>query len=69
MRAASDEVMREVYVTRVAERTGVPRETIEKEVAQAAEREAIREEATRYGKPYVSHQARARWSEAALLAE
>lgn len=45
VRAASDEVLRGVYVTRIAERTGVPRETIEREVAQAAEREAVRREA------------------------
>lgn len=47
VRAAADEVMRGVYITRVSERTGVPRETLEKEVAQAAEREAIREESQR----------------------
>lgn len=39
IRAASDEVTRGVYVTRVAEKTGVPRETIEKEVAQAPARD------------------------------
>jgi DNA primase len=45
VRAAADEVLRGVYVTRIAERTGVPRETIEREVAQEAEREAAREQA------------------------
>src|SRR5690606_39014392 len=45
VRAAADEVLRGVYVTRIAERTGVPRETIEREVAQAEEREAVRAEA------------------------
>lgn len=45
VRAASDEVLRGVYVTRIAERTGVPRETIEREVAQAEEKDAAREEA------------------------
>jgi len=37
VRAASDEVIRGVYLTRVAEKTGVPRETLERE-ASAAER-------------------------------
>lgn len=45
VRAAADEVLRGVYVTRIAERTGVPRETIEREVAQAAERDALRAQA------------------------
>jgi DNA primase len=45
VRAAADEVLRGVYVTRIAERTGVPRETIEREVAQAEEKDAAREEA------------------------
>ena len=44
VRAASDEVLRGVYVTRIAEKTGVPRDTIEREVAQAAERDAVRAE-------------------------
>ncbi|CAN5845992.1 hypothetical protein BH23GEM6_BH23GEM6_15040 [soil metagenome] len=35
VRAASDEVTRGVYIARIAEKTGVPRETIEREVAQA----------------------------------
>jgi DNA primase len=39
VRAASDEVLRGVYVTRIAERTGVPRETIEREVAEAPGRD------------------------------
>lgn len=47
VRAAADEVLRGVYISRIAERTGVPRETIEREVAQAAEREAIRAESQR----------------------
>jgi DNA primase len=47
VRAAADEVLRGVYITRIAERTGVPRETIEREVAQAAERDAIRAESQR----------------------
>ncbi|HUE95649.1 MAG TPA: DNA primase [Longimicrobiaceae bacterium] len=34
VRAASDEVLRGLYVSRVAERTGVPRETVEREVAE-----------------------------------
>jgi DNA primase len=45
VRAAADEVLRGVYVTRIAERTGVPRETIEREVSQAEEKDAAREEA------------------------
>lgn len=45
VRAAADEVLRGVYVTRIAERTGVPRATIEREVAQAEERDALRAEA------------------------
>lgn len=45
VRAAADEVLRGVYVTRISERTGVPRETIEREVAQAEERDAVRAEA------------------------
>ena len=40
VRAASDEVMRGVYVARIAERTGVPRETIEREIAEAPARDA-----------------------------
>jgi DNA primase len=34
VRAAADEVLRGVYVARIAERTGVPRETIEREAAE-----------------------------------
>lgn len=39
LRAASDEVTRGVYIARIAERTGVTRETIEREVAVAPPRE------------------------------
>lgn len=39
IRAASDEVLRGVYIARIAERTGVPRETIEREVASAPARD------------------------------
>jgi DNA primase len=39
VRAASDEVMRGVYIARIAEKTGVPRETIEREVAEVPARE------------------------------
>lgn len=39
VRAASDEVLREVYVARIAERTGVSRETIAREVAEAPGRD------------------------------
>ncbi|HEU4452942.1 MAG TPA: DNA primase [Longimicrobium sp.] len=35
VRAASDEVLRGVYVGRIAEKTGVPRDTLEREVAEA----------------------------------
>jgi DNA primase len=45
VRAASDEVLRGVYISRISERTGVPRATIEREVAQAQEREALRDDA------------------------
>jgi DNA primase len=38
VRAASDEVLRGVYVARIAEKTGVPRETIEREVGGAGAR-------------------------------
>ena len=40
VRAASDEVTRGVYVGRIAEKTGVPRETLEKEVAETLARES-----------------------------
>lgn len=40
VRAASDEVLRGVYLARIAERTGVPRETLEREVAEAPGRDA-----------------------------
>lgn len=39
VRAASDEVTRGVYIARIAEKTGVPRATIEKEVAEAPARD------------------------------
>ncbi|HET8654829.1 MAG TPA: DNA primase [Longimicrobiaceae bacterium] len=39
VRAASDEVVRGLYVARIAERTGIPRETLEHEVAEAAGRD------------------------------
>lgn len=39
VRAASDEILRGVYVARIAERTGVPREAIEREVAEAPSRD------------------------------
>ncbi len=39
IRAASDEVTRGVYIARIAEKTGVARETIEREVAQAPARD------------------------------
>jgi DNA primase len=39
IRAAADEVTRGVYIARIAEKTGVPRETIEREVAQAPARD------------------------------
>jgi DNA primase len=39
VRAASDDVTRGVYIARIAEKTGLPRETIEREVAQAPTRE------------------------------
>jgi DNA primase len=39
VRAASDEVTRGVYLSRIVEKTGVPRETLEKEIAEAAARE------------------------------
>ncbi|HSU15139.1 DNA primase [Longimicrobium sp.] len=35
VRAAADEVMRGVYIQRISEKTGVPRETLEKEAAEA----------------------------------
>lgn len=39
IRAASDELLRGIYLSRIAERTGVPRETLEKEAAQASAEE------------------------------
>jgi DNA primase len=39
VRAASDELVRGVYIQRISEKTGVPRETIEREVAEAAARD------------------------------
>jgi DNA primase len=39
VRAATDEVLRGVYIARISERTGVPRETIEREVAEAPARD------------------------------
>lgn len=39
VRAASDEVMRGVYIGRIAEKTQVPRETLEREVAEAPARD------------------------------
>ncbi|MBW3629001.1 MAG: DNA primase [Gemmatimonadetes bacterium] len=39
VRAAADEVLRGVYIARISERTGVPRETIEREVAEAPARD------------------------------
>jgi DNA primase len=39
VRAAADEVLRGVYIARISERTGVPRETIEREVREAAGRD------------------------------
>jgi DNA primase len=39
VRAASDEVQRGVYLARIAEKTGVARETLEREVASAAARD------------------------------
>ena len=40
VRAASDEVSRGVYIARIAERTGVPASTIEREVAEAPARDS-----------------------------
>ncbi len=40
IRAASDEVLRGVYLTRIAEKTGVPRDALEREVAAESSREA-----------------------------
>lgn len=39
VRAASDEVTRGVYIARISEKTGLPRSTIEKEVAEAPARD------------------------------
>lgn len=39
VRAAADEVLRDVYLARIAQKTGVPRETLEREVASAPPRE------------------------------
>ncbi|HKP76395.1 MAG TPA: DNA primase [Longimicrobiaceae bacterium] len=56
VRAASDEVLRGVYIQRISARTGVPRDTLEREVAEmpAYERRAAhheRREAERPGPP------------------
>ena len=42
VRAASDEVLRGLYVDRIAERTGIPKPTIEKEVGEADPRTRLR---------------------------
>jgi DNA primase len=39
LRAASDEILRGVYIGRVSEKTGVPRETLEREAAEAPREE------------------------------
>lgn len=39
VRAAADELVRGVYIQRISEKTGVPRETLEREVAEAASRD------------------------------
>jgi DNA primase len=39
VRAASDELLRGVYLSRIAEKTGIPRETLEREVAEAPARD------------------------------
>jgi hypothetical protein len=39
VRAASDELVRSVYIGRISDKTGVPRETLEREVAEAAARD------------------------------
>jgi DNA primase len=58
VRAASDEVTRGVYIARIAEKTGVPRETIEREVAQAPARDTRPQ-----GKPERRHRAEGRRAE------
>lgn len=40
VRAAADEVLRDLYLTRITEKTGVPRETLQREAASQASREA-----------------------------
>ena len=40
IRAASDEVLRDVYFARLAEKTGVPRETLERELGDVSSRSA-----------------------------
>lgn len=40
VRAASDEVIRGVYVARISDRTGVPRATLEREIAEAPARDS-----------------------------
>lgn len=40
VRAASDELLRGMYVARIAEKTGIPRDTLEREVAEAPARDS-----------------------------
>ncbi|HET6765417.1 MAG TPA: DNA primase [Longimicrobiaceae bacterium] len=47
VRATSDELIRGVYVNRISEKTGVSRETLEREVADAPPRESARAPAAR----------------------
>lgn len=39
VRAATDELLRGVYVARIAEKTGIPRDTLEREIAEAPPRD------------------------------
>lgn len=55
VRAASDELLRGLYISRIAERTGIPRSTIEEEVVAGASRESSRPE----GRPRAQPEARA----------
>jgi DNA primase len=67
VRAASDEVLRGVYVGRIADKTGVPRDTLEREVAEGpvAERRRPGAPAPQDQRKVAAQQAQARGRETA----
>jgi DNA primase len=51
VRAAADEVLRDLYLTRITEKTGVPRETLQREAQSQASREAPASAPAERGRP------------------